>query len=515
MKAFIPFALALVAVSVFAITYYSPEAVDRRAADAYHAGQLQSLERERAALQLEVDRARLEAARQLAPAQVTATALVFGLATLGALLFVAAWGGAALGRFRGERKPDKLGRLPVPVAHLGQASVAALAGFHQAQIEAARRPLPSHHYAPHITLTNHRNDSGGIPQLPSLQSADSVAVPTFSALLNDGKIGRGSGLLLGFQSSGEALYGAWRDLYSTGIGGLSGSGKSWTAANLVAQSVLHGARVVVLDPHGADEESLTARISPLAASFVCDPARDEGAMRKSVQLVLDELTRRVNGHQARTPWIVVADEFSSLQRGTLADPLARLLEALAQEGRKLNLFGLICGQSWTATRTGGTELRDSLASCYLHRLRPAQARYISGLTADDLPDDLLELPAGVAYLLDTKGDLNRLTIPRMVATDMATVGARLATSSSPDNPDGKPDGSLLVANPKQATSASQSHAVDAEAVRALALFRDGHDIASIVATLRGVRSNEGRRYQTAVTEVQALMRQALTGGLVA
>jgi hypothetical protein len=46
----------------------------------------------------------------------------------------------------------------------------------------------------------------------------------------------------------------------------------------------------------------------------------------------------------------------------------------------------------------------------------------------------------------------------------------------------------------------------------LDLLHQGHDLPAIVATVRGVKSNEGRRYQTALAEVTDLLRQATKGG---
>ena len=51
----------------------------------------------------------------------------------------------------------------------------------------------------------------------------------------------------------------------------------------------------------------------------------------------------------------------------------------------------------------------------------------------------------------------------------------------------------------------------AEALRVAQLFQNGMDLAAIVLELRGVRSSEGKRYQVALSEVQALLRAGLRG----
>jgi hypothetical protein len=303
-------------------------------------------------------------------------------------------------------------------------------------------------------------------------------------------------MLLGFdRDTGEPIAGSWLDLYSCAVGGLSGTGKTWTATFLAAQAALYGARLVVLDPHADNEQSLANRLASMRGRFVCDVADTPRAMLDAVHVVAGELEHRKHGGRGE-PWLVVADEFSALQRGELAEPLAHLVEALGQEGRKLHLYGMVCGQVWTATRAGGSELRDSLASAYVHRLRPAQARYLTGLTSAELPGDLISLPPGAAYLLSTAGELRPVVIPQVDIRDIARV-AELAG--------GKPDGSLAEAKTVQASRSSASP----EAARVLDLFRRGLDLPQIVRELRGLESSAGRRYQEAARDVQRLLREAL------
>lgn len=312
-------------------------------------------------------------------------------------------------------------------------------------------------------------------------------------------------MLLGFDIDGKPVEGSWLDLYSCAVGGLSGSGKSWTAAFLASQAALFGSRLVILDPHASNPESVSARLAPMRSRFVCEVAESPQEMRAAVGLVLGEYRRRKAGGKGE-PWLFIADEFSALQRGDLAEPLAELGEMLGQEGRKLHLFGLFCGQVWSAARAGGTELRDSLASAYIHRLRPAQARMLTGLTSDSLPDDLIELPAGVAYLLNTSGDLRRVTIPQMQPVDLERVaGCLQASPGATDIPPGTPGGSLAEA----CTPLASRSSIRPEAARVLALFRGGHDIPSIVREVRGVEPTGGRRYQEAARDVQTLLREAI------
>lgn len=449
-----------------------------------------------------------------------------------ALLAVAgagAWGSLALIRFRRERWPRDNGLLPVEAVQLATVAPQALGAWHAArQLEAQQQPVPhTITYSPHAAYHN-RVDGAGIPLAPALQPPGDL--PSFRALLDAGRVGQGRPMLLGLdRTTGEPVEGSWLDLYSCAVGGLSGTGKSWTATFLLAQAALQGSRLLLLDPHADNPESLTSRLGPMRARFVCEPATTPAEMLAAVKLARGELDRRKAGGYARgsAPIVVVADEFAALQRGELADPLAELVEALGQEGRKYDLFGMICSQVWSAERAGGTPLRDSLAAAYVHRLRPAQARMMTGLTSADLPDDLFTLPQGVAYLVTTGGDLRPVVIPRMEAGDLGRVaellgGVSTSAAASAAPSEGRPLGFRPPApgsgagsgigsdTPRPTSSASGSAgSPSAEDARILALFLAGKGVAEIAEELAGQKG--GRRYTEAAARVAEVLRRALAG----
>jgi hypothetical protein len=372
----------------------------------------------------------------------------------------------------------------------------------------------SSHYAPHTrTSAGSTLLPGDVATAPELDAAP-ASVPTFAELLQAGRVGKGNPLLLGYDQSGAAIEGSWLHLYSVGIGGATGSGKSWTAAYLLAQSMLHGARALVIDPHAGDPESLATRLSPLQAGMMSEPASDTRAILATVKMVQSELERRKSSRTERVPWVVVADEFTALMRGELQEPLALLIESIAQEGRKLGIYGMCLGQNWKTTRAGGGELRDSLASAFIHRLRPNQARYLTGLYADDLPRDLLELQPGRAYWLSTGGELQRVSIPQCTSSDLAQV-AGLLTDQGPTMPRVSRQESVTdqPQNSHPSTpdySAPQRAEVyTAEEARVLALFLDGYDAAAIVKELHDITSKAGKPYMNKLAEVQAVVRRAL------
>jgi hypothetical protein len=279
--------------------------------------------------------------------------------------------------------------------------------------------------APHIS---YRNDVQALEGVPPLLPAASI--PSFGELVAAGRIGQGVPLVLGVDAqTGELVSGSFKSLYSVGVGGLQGSGKTWTAASILAQSATHGARLVICDPHAGDAESLALRVAGLAPAFLCDVAEDDRAILDALKLADDELQARKKGAPARWPLIVAIDEWSSLRRGKLAQLLPVLVEDFSTEGRKFNCHVALLGQRWDKASVG--DFRNTLASAFVHRLRPDEARMLTGLPAGVLPNDTMGLAPGESYLVDTRGQLRRVVTPHLTVDDIAEVGRRLGGPHAP------------------------------------------------------------------------------------
>lgn len=381
-------------------------------------------------------------------------------------------------------------------------------------------------YAPAF---HNRQDMQGAPALPA--ALPLPAVPSFGELLAAGRIGQGVPLLLGIDAeSGEPVTGSFKSLYSMGVGGLQGSGKTWTAASLLAQSALHGARLVVCDPHAGDAESLAARVSGLAPAFLCDVAEDDKAIFHALRLASDELKTRRGGAPQRWPLIVAVDEWTALRRGRLAQLLPLVVEDFSTEGRKFNCHVALLGQRWDKASVG--DFRNTLASAYVHRLRPDEARMLTGLPAGVLPRDTMGLAPGESYLVDTSGVLRRVYTPRLMTADIDECGRRLggphapapravaasvaegarafgfagATSAGP-----APEVASEVAS-EVATSVHQNAArpLDARALRIRALLAEKTPLRKIIEAEWGVTG--GDAYAKATRELSEIIAQLVTEG---
>lgn len=351
-------------------------------------------------------------------------------------------------------------------------------------------------------------------------------IPSFAQLLDSGSIGAGRPLLLGYsQATGEPIAGTWSKLYSVGIGGMTGSGKSWCAAFLLAQSAAAGAKLIVIDPHAGDDESLATRLAGLSAAFLCDVAQSGQQIESALKLASRELAQRTAGGHAAYQVILVADEWTSLLRGKLGDLLTATALDYSEQGRKYGCFAMLIAQAWQIDAAG--QVRDRLASHYCLRTRGDQFRYQLGLRGS-APVDSLFLKPGEAYFLSVAGDLEKIVIPQMTAADLARIGGTVKPAFGFRKPTGyiaatkpataitaqvagnRPESSQKVAESNPATTASGTATVaSAEAVHAAQLYVAGKEPAEIVRELRGITSKEGSRYQVALKEINDLVRQAI------
>ena len=219
--------------------------------------------------------------------------------------------------------------------------------------------------------------------------------------------------ILGYHRDGVPRRGPWHQLHSFSVFGGSGSGKSSTVSYYAALAVLHGARLLVIDPDAEEDDSISQRLSGLAFAFLC-PIGDTPARAAKVL----EVAERELATPADYPVVWVSDELSSIMRagekglkgwGELAQRLALATEDWAQRGRKRRRTTIMIGQISKASRTGGTELKYSMTATFVHRLHAQQARLVlDGPDAKQCP----YLAVGeVMVLLNTSPETYRMHIP--------------------------------------------------------------------------------------------------------
>jgi hypothetical protein len=355
---------------------------------------------------------------------------------------------------------------------------------------------------------------------PAQIAAPALPVPTFADLLEEGAIGRGVRLLLGYRE-GAPRYGTWLDLYSCAIAGLQGSGKTTTELFIILQSVLAGALLLIVDPHrDTAQDSLGGRLAPLAACFMRPIAGDDDrAILAIIKTVRKEVERRRRGGTG-SPVILVIDEFTKLMRRSPAirDELAACIEEIAQEGRKMHVFALLSGQIWKAGASGGTELRYSLASSFVHRIQEQQSKLlIPGEYAKLSP----RLKPGEVLFYDTGGDTALMQIPLTTEQDVATVASMIAspgadfTAASPRLPDTPGEVRAisplkLLTKPHEATNelsgALLSPELESKYRDVVTLMAQEKKQGYIISAVWGVTSGGGAAYQKAAEELRTIQR---------
>lgn len=374
------------------------------------------------------------------------------------------------------------------------------------------------------------------PVDPVLSEAPAPRIPPMRELLANGTIRAGGPLVLGVRAgSGDPILGTTEALFTTGDAGKSSSGKTRTAAFIIGQAVLQGTRLLVIDPHMHKADSLTNLLRPLERATVPSPngtrvpvfvrpiagtQRDALAVITLAEQIMDE--RRDGG--PCWPLLLVIDEYTLIirQGKDLGPRAALLIESVATEGRGFNFNGLIMGQNWKGTRTGGTEVREVLTSAYVHRSVKRQAAYL--IQDDDLAARAETLTKGWAIFAPTDDEPELIGIPLAEAADMATVAQLLALlATAPPVAQATQqatiiDGQLVnqatnaatnAGENATATNAANTPAISAEAQRALALFIEHKSMAKVVAVMDGITSSQGRIYQEAVTRRSADVAAAM------
>lgn len=322
-------------------------------------------------------------------------------------------------------------------------------------------------WSPHTRTTAHPPDkTEGMPvEVP-------VVSPTlFADILQHVSNGQ---FVMGIKQDGKPIMGDWGRVYSAGIGGLQGVGKSWTAAFILCQSRMLGAEIWCIDPHAQSEDSLYNRVSPLLTRPV---AVSQEEIRAMVGMLEEEIASRVHAGVFEPRIVVAIDEWSYLVYSQGVTELMSLLNKISTAGRKHGVFAMVIAHKWTVKEMGGNA-RNLLSAFYIHRMRRDEARAMTNLT--ELPSDLLQLGDGEAYLLDQSGNMSRVSIPRMKTQDIVDVSQRLKSGL----------GSTVVTR-----TAQEQQVID--------LLKQGKSIKSIIKELWGVES--GAAYQEAAKELRSVI----------
>src|SRR6266568_870083 len=199
---------------------------------------------------------------------------------------------------------------------------------------------------------------------------------TFSELVRGSYVAPGSDFVLGFDERNEAI--RMPTLTSLGIGGGQGFGKTSTAFLVMLEAIVkYGGEVEFLeiDPHldVAGEESLYAKTKSLEPFFMSyftlpNPVGlfgEEDKVEAWVEVWNTQFQWRMRGGEGPM-WVMVIDEGAAVFSSRISKKVSKLLENINRQARKVKMFAIVISQEWKASRTGGSEMRDSIVTYMLH-----------------------------------------------------------------------------------------------------------------------------------------------------
>lgn len=205
------------------------------------------------------------------------------------------------------------------------------------------------------------------------------AVPTLFDLIESGDIAPGEmSMVMGYDKAKldkgilQLVVGSWPGTHA--VAGKGRSGKTRRVIAMIAQALIAGARVLVCDPHYSKLDSLARSLEPLEKYLTI--ARGESQIVDLSREFLAEMEARVDD-PARpcAPWLIVYDEWSremdennsKMPEGG-RDILIDVAKNCSTQYAGYMGYCCIIGQIWTQASAGGTDIRRSLQSVFVHQL---------------------------------------------------------------------------------------------------------------------------------------------------
>lgn len=270
---------------------------------------------------------------------------------------------------------------------------------------------------------------------------------TFREMLHQGFVAPGAPMSLAFnEEEGDPI--KLPGVSTLGIGGFPGMGKTVTTSLLMMLSIAkHNGQIrfLVFDPHmySDTDESLVESVEVLSPFFLTwedvratvpeddaeylnalegvrglqNPSSGEDAdIERWMKIVQLEMKRRLRGKKGDV-WVIVMDEFAEVMSGASAKAVATVLEKINQQARKVEMFAFLISQEWKVSRTGGSELRNSIASFVLHSMPESVAGLI---VPSDVASKAMRLDVG-EIILYNRGRDQQGRVPFVDEGDMETL----------------------------------------------------------------------------------------------
>lgn len=277
-------------------------------------------------------------------------------------------------------------------------------------------PVP-HTYAPQLHFINRVSTKKDEEVTGSLVTnvLEAPKTPTLSDQIQSGETTQNETTsIIGYYTDGKAfrakIFGDSGNLFnSCFIFGDQGYGKSTFATYLAALTILQGGKLIVIDPESEDPQALSKRLGPLAQEryLLCPIADTPEKATRAVRIAREQI-EIIDNHAV----LMLIDEFTLIARqaasgrGPWAEAgpdIIDVSEEYATRGRKKRCRVICLGQIPKAERSGGTEVRDSMATVCFNLKKERAQRILETDEAAQAPSlkigEIILAPSTTTYRL--------------------------------------------------------------------------------------------------------------------
>lgn len=261
-------------------------------------------------------------------------------------------------------------------------------------------------------------------------SAAPAPLPAMSEILAG--LTPGDEIVLGYDmTTGDALTGDLSNLYSAGIFGGSGSGKTAWTRGLISQTILTypDALCYVLDAHDGHPESLSATLPKCQQIKILDIDAPLTGIREFARLFATR--QQAHFSDPSRPLIFLIDELRELSgRKWFGELDESILQIVPTAGRKYQAFLFLVSQD--ARQSHGLEARDMLRSLYCFQNKRKQLQTLLQDTSD-VQKVMSAKEPGVCLFVPTSGESQLVRVPYCLPEDMTAIESRLKPAETPDS----------------------------------------------------------------------------------
>lgn len=211
------------------------------------------------------------------------------------------------------------------------------------------------------------------------QSTILDVAPDFFSLWQNDKLPQDR-FLLGYDiKTGEGVTVAFKDLYSSIVGGLPRSGKSTFVRLILIQAILQNSKFAIIDPHAnAGEDSLAGSFYAVEDMLLYPVARTIEEQITVITNMYNMVKARINGEQpANQDIVLVIDEIGEVLSNTNTHkPLVDLLNLIVNQAGKIRVYVIAIGQNFHSNNIA-TTIRNSFISVFSTQSKKEVAKLLS------------------------------------------------------------------------------------------------------------------------------------------